>query len=281
MPRYLPHTVFCLLVLLNAYVFLGESRHEGELRVSVLNVGQGDAIFIEGPTGTQMLIDGGLGHAVLRELASVMEPTDRSIDVVVESHPDADHIGGLPAVFDRYDVSYFLEPGMHADTPAYAALEFAVDHEPGVHWLPARRGMHIDLGGGAYADILFPDRDPSGLEANDSSIGMRVVYGETSFMLTGDMPADIEEWLVELDGERLESDVLKAGHHGSKTSTSNAWLAAVQPSIVAISAGEDNSYGHPHAEVTDRIREDGAEIVSTIEDGTITFISDGISIKRK
>ncbi len=275
MYRYLPHAVFCLLLLLNLYVYAVPAKPEGELRVSVLDIGQGDAILVEGPTGTQMLVDGGLGHAVLRELAAVMGPVDRSIDVVVESHPDADHIGGLPAVFDRYQVSYFLEPGVHAETPAYAALEAAVDHEPGVHWLAARRGMRIDLGGGAHADILFPDRDPSGLETNDGSIAMRIEYGETSFMLTGDMPTDIEEWLVALDGENLESDVLKAGHHGSKTSTGAAWLAAVSPSVVAISAGEGNSYGHPHPEVVERIEGKGIEVLSTIEEGTITFVSDG------
>ncbi len=279
--RYILHAVFALLLVLNAYLFLGEPKQAGELRVSVLDVGQGDAILVEGPTGTQMLIDGGLGQAVLRELAAVMGPTDRTIDLVVESHPDADHIGGLPSVFDRYQVSYFLEPGIHTDSPVYAALEDAVDHEPGVHWLAARRGMRIDLGGGAHADVLFPDRDPSGMDTNDGSIVMRVEYGETSFMLTGDMPSDVEEWLVTLDGKNLESDVLKAGHHGSKTSTGDAWLAAVSPSIVAISAGEGNSYGHPHADVVERIEQEEIEIVSTITEGTITFVSDGVNIKRK
>ena len=140
--------------------------------------------------------------------------------------------------------------------------------------------MRVHIGGGAYLDVLFPDRGVEFVESNSGSVVVRLVYGETAFMLTGDAPTAIEKWLVTLDGESLESDVLKAGHHGSRTSTSEGWMEAVSPRFVVISAGEDNSYGHPHAEVVERIQASGAQMLSTM-DGAVRFQSDGNSVVRK
>lgn len=251
------------------------------LEVSFLDVEQGDAIFIEGPTGIQMLIDGGRDRSVLRELGKRMGPLDRSLDLVVETHPDADHIGGLPGVFRAYAVNSFMTPGIPNVTVQKAALEDAVANEMILHPVVARRGMRILLGGGAYADVLFPDRDVSGVETNTGSIVLHVVYGETEFFLSADAPSAIENWLVRLDGEALKSDVLKAGHHGSRTSTGDALLAAADPEVVIISAGKDNQYGHPHKEVLERIEASGAKTLSTAEEGTITFMSDGKHIRNR
>ncbi len=258
--------------------------HPHELRVSVLDIGQGDAILVTGPTGIQMLIDGGpSGQAVLSALGNEMSMVDRSINLVVETHPDADHIGGLPAVFNRYDVGAFMSPGIPDDTSAAAALAAAVKSEPNITQLTVRRGMRVELGDGAYADVLYPDRDPSKMETNNGSVIMHVVYGATSFMLTGDLPSTVEDWLVELDkndGE-LAVDVLKAGHHGSKYSTDDSWLAALHPSMVAISAGANNPYGHPAPETISRIQSEGATIYSTVDSGTLDFMSNGIQITEK
>lgn len=253
----------------------------GKLEVSFLDVGQGDAIFIEGPTGIQMLIDGGRDRSVLRELGKRMGPLDRSIDLVVETHPDADHIGGLPGVFKGYEVKQFMEPGIVNLTNPTAALEDAVANEPILHPIIARRGMRIMLGGGAYADVLYPDRDVSNVETNTGSVILHVVYGSTSFFLSGDAPESIENYLGRLDGEALESDVLKAGHHGSRTSTGDVLLTAADPEVVIISAGKANQYGHPHAETLARIEASGAKTLSTIDEGTITFFSDGAKIRQR
>jgi competence protein ComEC len=229
-----------ILVVANVCVWL-VPVHQG-LTVSFLNVGQGDAIFIQSPTGVQMLIDGGPDSSVLRELGNQMPFWDRTIDVVMETHPDKDHIAGLSDVFDRYDVKTFIEPGIQNDTSPTVSLMKAVQAEKPANVL-ARRGMRLLLGGGAYADILFPDRDVSKIETNTGSIVMRVVYGDTSFLLNGDSPQVIEKYLVALGPNSLDSDVLKAGHHGSKTSSSEAFVKAVSPTYAVFSRGCDNSYG--------------------------------------
>lgn len=277
-----PLALLLLLIALNAYVaYAVYASQSAGLRVSVLDIGQGDSILVEGPTGITMLVDGGRsGQTDLAQVGHELGLFDRRIDLVVETHPDADHIGGLPAIFDRYRVGAFMEPGIPDDTAASAALTAAASAEPGVDHLIARRGMRIDLGGGAYADVLYPDRDPSKMDTNNGSVTMHVVYGKTSFMLTGDLPSPVEDWLVQLDGSdgELPTDVLKAGHHGSKYSTDDAWLAALHPSMVAISAGLNNPYGHPNPETIGRIKNEGATIYSTLGKGTIHFVSDGAKV---
>ena len=248
------------------------------LTVSFLDVGQGDAIFIESPTGRQMLIDGGPDRSVLRELSKVMNPMDRSIDLVVETHPDADHVTGLAYVLDRYQVGAFMDPNRPADTEISQVVIDSALKEPGATRVIGRAGERVDLGGGVYADILSPHGDVSQLPTNNGSIVMRLVDGNTSFMLTGDLPSEIEDYLVAGRGNTLKSDVLKAGHHGSKYSTDDAWLATVHPTLVVISAGKGNRYGHPNPETLARIEHEGAAIVSTIDEGTITLTSDGRTI---
>jgi competence protein ComEC len=286
MQRYvtLPYAAVLLLICLNAYVWFSYTHTEPpRLRVSVLDIGQGDSILVQGPTGVQMLVDGGPDHSVLRQLPREMGLFDRSIDLVVETHPDKDHIAGLTDVFDRYAVSYFLNPGIPGVTATADGLVHAVNTEPNIHAFIARRGMRIHLGGGAYADVLYPDRDVSTLPTNEGSIVMHVVYGSTSFMLTGDAPSDIEDHLVSIDAKdgELPSTVLKAGHHGSKYSTDDAWLAALSPQYVAISAGANNKYGHPNPDAVARIKNEGAQILSTIDKGTLRFVSDGKEVVIK
>lgn len=252
-------------------VFTGE---RGELTVAFLDVGQGDAIFIEGPTGNQMLVDGGPNKKVLRELGAMMPFSDRTIDIVLATHPDQDHIGGLPEVLSRFKTDLFLESGNTSDTGAYKALAHAVE-ESGAKTIIARRGMDIHLGGGARALVLFPDRDMSEAESNSSSIVLLVTYGDISFLLTGDAPKSIEQYLVSLDGDALAAEVLKAGHHGSKTSTGELFLAAVAPAHVVISAGKNNRYGHPHEDVMALLKKSDIKILETRTAGTIIFRSDG------
>ncbi|MBI4117927.1 MAG: MBL fold metallo-hydrolase [Parcubacteria group bacterium] len=264
--------------LWNAVIATDDNRI---LTVAFLDVGQGDSIFIEAPNGNQMLIDGGpSGQVVLRALSEVMPFYDRSIDGVIATHPDKDHIGGLSSVLERYDVSYFFEPGVEHDTGAYAGLLESVDVENAEH-IFARRGMRIVLDDEVFLDILFPDRDPKSMETNDASVIAKLIYGETSFLLTGDTTKKIERYVASLDAKALDIDVLKAAHHGSKTSSDPILLGFASPAYAVISSGEGNSYGHPHKEVTDRLQQFGAEIVETAKVGTIIFESDGTNLKYK
>lgn len=269
-----------LTIALLLYLFL---RPAGVLTVSFFDVGQGDAIFIQGPTGIEVLIDAGADRSSLRELGKRMGLLDRVIDAVIATHPDKDHIGGFPEIFERYKITYFIEPGATNDTASYEALMHAVSEEEGIQTIMARKGMRLLLGGGAYADVLYPEKDVSLLETNDASIVMRIVYNETEFMLAGDASSAVEDGLVFVYGKdgALQSDVLKASHHGSKHSTDMLWLSAIKPKLVVISAGKDNSYGHPAPEMLERAKEAGARIVSTIEEGTIVLISDGQKITAK
>lgn len=250
-----------------------------ELRVSFLNIGQGDAIFIQGPTGIQMLVDAGPpDRSVLRELGGVMSFFDRSIDVVMGTHPDQDHIGGIPDVLKNYSVKTFLLPGIKNDTKAARATALAVK-ESDVDVIEARRGMRLVLGGGAYADILFPDRALPNIETNTGSIVMRVVYGDTSFLLNGDSPQVIEKYLVALDGDGLKSTVLKVGHHGSKTSSSPEFVEAVSPLFGVYSRGCNNKYGHPAKVVVTLFQRLNIQTFDTCTDGRITFSSNGTAVR--
>lgn len=246
----------------------------GVLEISFLDVGQGDAIFIEAPNGNQVLIDGGSNKTVLKELGKVMPFYDRTIDAVIATHPDKDHIGGLIEVLKGYGVSMFMEPGVSSDTGAYQELEKTIADKK-LPKILARRGMSLNLGEGARLNILFPDRDTEGWETNTASIVAKLVYGNNSFLLTGDSPIAIEKYLSMIDGKNLQSDVLKAGHHGSKTSTSESFASLVSPEYAVISAGKNNRYGHPHKEVLDILEKTKATILKTYEQGTISFSSDG------
>lgn len=255
-------------------------RRSGILRIYFLDVGQGDAIYVRTPGGRDMLVDGGPSRSIVRSLSDVMPWHDRRIDVVVETHPDADHIGGLPEIFERYRVGVLLEPGVESNNAIDDELSRARD-ERGIDSVIARRGMRVVFGDGARFDVLFPDTDVSRYETNAASIVGILRYGRTAVMLTGDSPKAIEDRLVALDGSALGSDILKAGHHGSRTSSGAAFVRAVSPRYAVVSAGKDNRYGHPHKEIVDMFASLGVEMLATGEEGTIEFISDGEGFTRK
>ncbi len=272
--------LFLILVAGIIWFFVYSNAHSGKLTVSFLNIGQGDAIFIESPTGIQVLIDGGPNASVLRELSAVMPSADRSIDMIAATHPDSDHISGLIDVLARYNVQKVLESSVKGDTPIWNSFRDAADKENAGR-ITALRGEVFNIGGGAYIEILFPDRDVSSVETNTGSIVAKLVYGNTSFLLTGDSPSPIEQYLVSLDRENLKSTVLKAGHHGSKNSTSPLYLGYVDPESVVFSRGCDNTYGHPAPETVALVAKFGESTYDTCTGGRVTFISDGTSVIRK
>ncbi len=267
--------ILLVLTLLSGLVWYAVWRESRKgLTVIFLNVGQGDAIYIEAPNGNQMLIDGGRGREALRELGAVMPLYDRSIDVVLSTHPDADHIGGLIPVFESYTVGAFVESGNAHQTAVTEALSRAVTEEKSLN-LVARRGMRIHLGRGVVFTVLYPDKEVTRAESNEASVAGRLAYGMTTVLLTGDAPIDVERILMAQNGSSLKSTVLKLGHHGSRTSSLPEFLSLVHPEFAIISAGKRNRYGHPHQEVLDTLQRQNIRVLRTDVDGRITLLSDG------
>lgn len=268
------------------YAVIRESRN-GLLTVSFLDIGQGDSIFIEAPSGRQVLIDGGANSVVLRELSKVIPWYDRTIDVVIPTHPDADHIGGLIDVLPRYKVGLIVHSDVEGDTATAKALVNGMEKE-GAREVIARRGQIINLGSTgspqvaqAYLEVLSPDRSVKNVDTNTGCVVARLVYGKTAFMFSCDAPQGIENYLVRLDGGDLHSDVLKAGHHGSRTSSSEFFVGFVSPTFAVFSRGCKNKYGHPHKEVVELFARFGITTLDTCEKGAISFVSDGETVRVK
>lgn len=253
---------------------------KNDLSVYFLNIGQGDSIFIQTPNGTQVLVDGGPDSSVIRELSSVMPFYDRSIDMVIMTHPDSDHVGGLGSVLDRYSVDTILEPGVQSSTTAYTSFEKKI--KTGTKKIFARRGMSFVLDKDIHLDILFPDRDNFGWETNTASIVSRLVFASSSVLLTGDSPTKIEKLLVKYDSNNIKSTILKLGHHGSHNSSDESFIKTVMPEYAVVSAGKNNRYHHPHADTIARVSKYVKNILNTAEVGRIHFVlkKDGVLYER-
>ena len=255
---------------------------DDHLRVVFFDVGQGDAVFIETPSGRQVVVDGG-EHPLLmaRLLGERMRFSDRHIDIVAASHPNSDHIGGLLQVLERYDVGAVLERRIEYESATYEAWTRAVDEEQtqGARMIEASAGRVIMLDNDVRLEALGPPRvllRGTGSDADNASIVLRLVYGEVSFLLTGDVFAAGERAML-ASGVNLDSDVLKVPHHGSDTSSTPEFMSAVSPAVAVISVGTGNRFGHPGEDVVRRLRrfvgEDG--LYMTSERGTVEFITDG------
>lgn len=275
------HYILVAILLIFAFFILyfsySNNNKDNILKVAFLDVGQGDAIYIEAPNGKQMLIDAGGGPIVLPQLAKVMPFGDRTLDMLIVTNPDMDHMGGFIDVLENYTARKILEPGTRKDTQIYKRLEQSIVKHS-LEKVIARRGMHIilDEERDIYFDILFPDRDVSSWSPNDGSIVGRLVYGEQSFMFMGDA-SKYTELLIKQNEDPLTlvSNVLKVGHHGSRTSTSELWLEVVDPDLAVISAGRSNKYSHPHQDILNRLKSFTTPYIGTFQNGTILMKTDG------
>ena len=276
--RALAPAVILLLLVCDALLWsASRSFVPHDLTVSFLDIGQGDSILVRAPSGATVLVDGGPGNAVLRQLAATLPWWDRSIDLMIATHPDADHVTGLISVLQRYQVKRIVQSSVEGSTSVWHELERTMQEE-GAPITIATRGQTFDLGDGAYLEILFPDRQVAHVETNTGSVVARLVYGDTSFMLTGDMPQSVENYLMELDSSRDQSTVLKAGHHGSKNSSSPYFLGFVNPAYGVFSRGCNNRYGHPAPETVARFALFGIPTEDTCTQGRVTFVSDGKTV---
>ncbi|MCT6924677.1 MBL fold metallo-hydrolase [Metasolibacillus sp.] len=242
-----------------------------EMRVHFIDVGQGDSILIQSPSGKTMLIDGGVKGAGKMVVDYLREQGVNKLDYVVATHPDADHIGGLIAVLNSISIKHFIDSGKVHTSQTFEEMLTLVSDKNIVYSVP-EKGDIIDFDKELKTEVIYANENAS--DNNDASIVLKITYGEVSFLLTGDAGVSIEKQLL---NENIQATVLKAGHHGSNTSSSLAFVQAVKPEAIVLSYGQDNKYGHPHAEVIENALTVKSKIYGTAEAGTIVFTTNGVS----
>ena len=260
--------------MLNVLAWDRAFNNTQELEVSFFDVGQGDAVFIQTPAGYQILIDGGPNGVVLDKLAEEMPLGDRTIDLIILTHPEHDHYGGLIEVLEQYQVENILWNGIIRETAEFKEWQRLIE-EKDARIIIAQAGQRI-MFKTAYLEVLHPFEDLEGQTSksvNNTSIVLRLVFQDNSFLLTGDAFKAVEKELAAKN--ELKADVLKVGHHGSKTSSAEEFIQAVSPEIAIISCGLGNSYGHPHEEVLAVLEKFAIRILRTDEDGDIKVVSNG------
>jgi beta-lactamase superfamily II metal-dependent hydrolase len=275
--------IFGIVAVLIAVPIFGLTYNLAKnLEVDFLDVGQGDAILVKSPFGQSILIDGGADNKVIKELGENLPFWDKQIDLMVLTHPHDDHVTGLIEVMRRYDVKRILYTGVVHDAPNYLAwLEEARDRK--IPLILIERPQVINLGESCGLKILYPREDFIGKNIdnlNNSSIVAQIFYGQANFLLMGDAEIEVENNLLTA-GANLKSQVLKVGHHGSDTSSSEEFLEAIKPEFAVIEVGKDNDFGHPNLRISKRLERIGAQIFRTDLDGTIKFVSDGQGVDKK
>lgn len=248
---------------------------DSELMISYMDVGQGDAAYIK-VNGNDILIDAGPRSNSKELLEQLKAKNIDDFELVIATHPHEDHIGGMVDVFKEYEVKAFYSPKITHTTKTYENLVKAVKDE-GLKTKELKGGMVIDLGEVAKFEVFTPQKSEYE-ELNDYSPIMKLSFGDTSYLFTGDAEKLAEEEALAKYKNSLDSDVIKFGHHGSSSSSSNAFIEAVSPKYGIISCAKDNKYGHPHRETLDIIKKYNIKTFRTDTDGEIILTSDGKSI---
>jgi competence protein ComEC len=267
------------LVLLAIFFILLRLPQGKDLKIIFLDVGQGDATLIITPGGRKVLVDGGPSEEVQIKINEYLPFYDRTIDVVVATHPDTDHVAGLLPVISNYRSSLFLHSGLMAGGGAYKVLLEKIN-EQDIGVITARAGQVVSLDNDTYLQVLWPYNSFYSDDSNEYSVVLRLVHHDTSVLLTGDIGTDTEHRLISTYTS-VGSDILKLGHHGSRTSSSEEFLVSVQPEFGIVSASCNNPFGHPHRDVVTRVSNLGIQILDTCLSGDIVFISDGTDIWQK
>jgi competence protein ComEC len=246
----------------------------GNFSVTFFDVGQGDCLLIDAD-GSYMLIDAGNNDKGTTVQKYLEDAGVESLDYFIVTHPDADHCGGADVVIEKFDIGTVLMPGVESDTATFRDVQDAIEYT-GVKTAVPKTGDTFYLGD-AVVTVLTPGSGEYE-DTNQYSIGVRIVYGDTSFLLCGDMETENEEEILE-SGLEVKSDVMKLNHHGSANGTnSEKFIEAVSPKYAVVSCGYGNSYGHPHKEVMDLLEQDGISLYRTDLQGTVTCHSDGSTL---
>ncbi|HHL2030424.1 TPA: ComEC/Rec2 family competence protein [Clostridium perfringens] len=253
-----------------------ESEYSG-MSVTYLNVGQGDSELIQ-VNGINMLIDAGTNAGANDLVKDLKNRGIKTIDIAIATHPHEDHIGGMDEVLENFDVKSFYAPKVAHTTKTYENMLKAVKNE-GLKIKQIKEGTKIDLGKDTEVQVYSPVKSQYE-ELNNYSPVMKISYGQNSFMFTGDAESLVEKEILS-ENKDLKADVLKLGHHGSHSSTSEEFLKAVDPSIAIVSCAKDNKYGHPHKETMSNLKKAGITVYETFRDGDITISSNGKKLDVK
>ena len=273
-----------ILIIVLGFVFLfclknSLADSEKILEVDFLDIGQGDSILIKTTNDQNILIDGGSDRTVIKRLSEELRWWDKTIDLMILTHPHDDHVGGLNDVISHYKVKKILYTGVVHNAPAYINwLNLIKDNN--IPLIIISHLQTINLSEDCKLEIIYPFNDLSGKEVdnlNNSSIIAKLVYKNTSFLFTGDAEIEQEQELLKSNID-LSADVLKVCHHGANTSSPEDFLKAVNPKIAVIQVGKDNKFNHPSRRVIKRMERMGIEIFRNDLEGTVRLFSDGDSI---
>ncbi|WP_427108720.1 MBL fold metallo-hydrolase [Lysinibacillus xylanilyticus] len=267
--------LLCIFLLAGCTETLNEEKVSvtagHEMRVHFIDVGQGDSIFIESPNGKTMLVDGGVKGAGQNVVSYLNELGVKKLDIVVATHPDADHIGGLIPVLNSIDIGQFYDSGKVHTSQTFEEMLTLIDTKNIPYNVP-KTGDSIAFDDDINVKVLNANENAT--DNNDASIVLKIAYGNVSFLLTADAGVSLEKEMMQDD---VKATILKAGHHGSNTSSSAEFIQAVHPEVTILSYGEGNKYGHPHAEVVERLQAIGSKIYATAEVGTVIVSTDGVN----
>lgn len=248
----------------------------GNLEVHYIDVGQGDSILIKVPDGNTLLIDAGSNSAAERVTGYLENLGIKRVDYAIGTHPHEDHIGGMDVVIKSFDIGEVYLPKVGHTSKTYEDLLLAIK-DKGLKVTEAKGGVQLDLGEKVSGVFVAPN-STNYESMNNYSAVLKITYGETKFIFTGDAELKSEEEMLLQSRTPLNADVLKVGHHGSVTSTGQQFLDAVSPKIAVISVGENNDYGHPHQEIIERLEKNNVQVFRTDMQGTIIAVSNGKEI---
>lgn len=271
--------IIIFIVALSLFIFVWSGEWSKKLEIDFLDVGQGDAELIKTPFNQNILIDGGPDNTILRRLGENLSWYDRTIDLMILTHPHEDHVAGLIEVLKRYKVKKILYTGVVYEAPVYQSwLELVKSKN--IETVIIDRPQAIQLGEDCSLEIIWPSQPLAGLgaaELNDTSIVAKLRYKQNSFLFMGDLQIDKEQELIKNNID-LQANVLKVGHHGSDTASSEEFLEKVKPQIAIIEVGQKNDFGLPSLRVIKKLERIGATIHRTDQTGTVKMTSDGINI---
>jgi competence protein ComEC len=272
--------IFLLILNFGTNIWLEKNKElQDILTIVFLDVGQGDSILIKTPNNKIVLIDGGPTSKTIRSLQNFISFHNKKIDLLIATHNDMDHIGGFPEIFDRFNVFYYADYGLEENGEVINLVKAKILNENLLGKIILRAGNKIilDQNRNITLEILWPVTDFNSSDRNEHSVVMLLQYEDFKVLLTGDASIKIEEYLIYKFEDILSSQVLKVGHHGSKTSTGELFLEKTNPEYVIISAGKNNKFNHPHPEVVQKITDRNILMLNTAEAGNIVFKTDGKS----